>query len=74
MLFRSHPSIAPADVVLELLNLSQKLIFESFDALVIATGNRRVWKPSAYVGTYGDVSNRQVQAYLRNWRGGERES
>jgi REP element-mobilizing transposase RayT len=64
----THPSIAPADVVLELLNSSQKLIFGSFDGLIIATGNRRVWKPSAYVGTYGDVSHRQVQAYLRNWR------
>ena len=64
----THPSVMPADVVLEFLNSSQELVFESFDGLLIATGNRRVWKPSAYVGTYGDLSNRQVQTYLRNWR------
>jgi len=64
----TRPSVIPADEVLELLNSFQKLIFESFGSLLIATANRRVWKPIAYVGTYGDLSNRQVQAYLRNWR------
>jgi REP element-mobilizing transposase RayT len=67
---RTHPSVVPAELVVELLNSSQQLMFQAFDELVIATGNRRLWKPSAYVGTYGDLSNRQVQAYLRNWRNG----
>lgn len=63
----AHPSIVPADVVLELLNSSPELMFESIDRLLIAAGNRRIWRASAYVGTYGDLSSRQVQAYLRNW-------
>lgn len=67
---RTHPSVVPADLVVELLNSSQQLMFQAFDRLVIATGNRRLWKPSAYVGTYGDLSNQQVQAYLRKWRNG----
>jgi REP element-mobilizing transposase RayT len=64
----SHPAVVPAKLVTELLNMSQHIMAERFDTLLIQTGNPRLWKPGAYVGTYGDLANTQIQAYLRNWQ------
>ena len=71
MAVRTHPAVVPADLVLMFLNSSQDLMKDRFDDLLIRTGNPRVWKPSAYIGTYGDLANTQIQAYLRNWRKGD---
>ena len=67
---RAHPAVVPADLVLMFLNSSQEIMKDRFDELLIRTGSPRVWKPSAYIGTYGDLANSQVQAYLRNWQNG----
>ena len=67
---RTHPAVVPANLVLKFLNSSQELMKDRFDDLLIRTGNPRVWKPSAYIGTYGDLANTQVQAYLKDWRSG----
>ena len=66
--FRSHPSVVPAKIACLLLNASQEVLLERFDALAIRTGNPRIWKPGAYIGTYGDLANSQIQAYLDSWR------
>ena len=68
---QTHPAVVPAQLVPEFLNSSQDLMLEQFDDLIIRTGYPRVWKPSAYIGTVGDLANGQIQAYLRNW--GRRE-
>jgi len=72
----SHPLVVPANVVAVLLNAAQDVMREQFDTLLIETGNPRLWKPGGYVGTYGDLANTQIQAYLRAWqtnRGGTRD-
>ena len=61
---RTHPSVAPAEVALELMNRSQDLMVERFSEALIPTGSPRVWKPSAYIGSYGDLSTRMMQAYM----------
>jgi hypothetical protein len=39
-----------------------------FSDLLIRTGNPRVWKPGAYLGTVGDLSKRQLLAFLDGWK------
>ena len=64
---RTHPTVVPANLVPQLLNTSQALIRDEFADHLFAAGIPRLWKPSAYIGTYGDLSNRQIKAYLRGW-------
>jgi len=66
-----HPAVAPATVVLALMNESQRLLAERFAAELVRVGLGRVWQPSAYVGSYGDLATPQVQEYIRRWRSQE---
>lgn len=63
----AHPSVVPEQLVTLLLNRSQDLMVGRFDHLVIQAGSPRMWCPGAYVGTYGDLANAQIQAYLKRW-------
>jgi putative transposase len=65
---RLHPAVAPAEVVQALMNDGQRLLAERFAAELVRAGLGRVWQPSAYVGSYGDLATPQVQAYIRRWR------
>ena len=64
----SHPSVVPLQLVLALLNESQTLMASQFSSLLLHADSRRLWKPGAYVGTYGDLATPHIQAYLGNWR------
>ncbi len=64
---RTHPAIVPAALVTELLNSSQELMVQEFSSLMIRTGNPRIWKPGAYIGTVGDLVSGQTRAYLEGW-------
>jgi REP element-mobilizing transposase RayT len=63
----AHPTVVPGKLVVQLLNISQDVLRDDFEHLIVRTGNPRVWKPSAYVGTFGDMANALIQAYLRRW-------
>ncbi len=65
----SHPTIAPAELVVQLLSTSQSIMRDKFDGLLIQAGVPRLWKPSAYVGSYGDISKDHIRNYLRKWGG-----
>jgi REP element-mobilizing transposase RayT len=65
----SHPTVAPAELAVRLLNTSQNMMRERFDHLLIRAGVPRLWKPSAYLGSYGDISKDHVRNYLRKWGG-----
>jgi len=65
---RSHPAVVPADVVLQLLNSSQDLMVQNFPGDLLRTRNPRVWKPGAYIGTVGDLTNRHIRSYIRSWQ------
>lgn len=64
---RVHPEIVPGKLVPEFLNSAQELMVAEFPNMLIRTGNRRMWKPGAYLGTVGNLSNRQLLAYLDQW-------
>jgi REP element-mobilizing transposase RayT len=63
----SHPTVAPGRVALELMATSQQLMRERFEPLVVQTGIPRLWKPGAYLGSYGDIAKEHVRNYLRRW-------
>jgi REP element-mobilizing transposase RayT len=63
-----HPAEAPARLVLTLMNAGQSLLAARFPAELIRAALPRVWQPSAYVGSYGDLATPQVQKYLERWQ------
>jgi REP element-mobilizing transposase RayT len=63
----SHPTAAPGRVALDLMATSQDLMRERFEPLVVQAGIYRLWKPGAYVGSYGDIAKDRVRNYLRRW-------
>jgi hypothetical protein len=36
--------------------------------MVILAGMERLWQPSAYCGTYGEMLSPQISKYIQNWR------
>ena len=64
---RAHPSTSPAEFVVELMNASQERMWNDFADLVIEGGVDRLWQPSAYIGSYGDLESRKTAGYVRNW-------
>jgi REP element-mobilizing transposase RayT len=64
---RTHPSVAPAQLVAVLMNAGQKLLWERFPEAAIQARVERLWQPSAYVGSFGDLATPKIQHYLRNW-------
>jgi REP element-mobilizing transposase RayT len=63
-----HPAVAPADTVLVLMNAAQRLMAAQFSGELVRVGLSRLWQPSAYLGSYGDLATPQVQAYIRRWQ------
>ncbi len=66
-----HPSASPAATVVSMMNVAQELMWERFDNAVVKAGTRRLWQPSAYIGSFGDLTSNAVSSYVRQW---ERES
>jgi REP element-mobilizing transposase RayT len=66
-----HPAVAPTDTVLVLMNEAQRLMADRFSGELVRAGLGRLWQPSAYIGSYGDLATPQVQAYIRNWQAQE---
>jgi REP element-mobilizing transposase RayT len=68
---RLHTSVAPAAIVVALMNAAQALLSREFARSVIEARVERVWQPGAYIGSFGDLATPQVQAYLKRWRSDE---
>jgi REP element-mobilizing transposase RayT len=64
---RVHPSQSPANIVVALMNASQELLWSRFAASVIQAGVERLWQPSAYIGSYGDLESAKIGSYVRKW-------
>jgi len=71
---RVHPAVSPAALILELMNSAQELMWDTFANPVIRAGVERLWQPSAYLGSFGDLESSRVSSYVRQWkRQAERE-
>ncbi len=66
---RAHPSVSPADLVMELMNAAQIVVFERFAGAAIQARVERLWQPSAYIGSYGDLASPQIRKYIHDWAG-----
>jgi REP element-mobilizing transposase RayT len=55
------------------MNASQRLLFEQFAREVIRSRVERLWQPSAYIGSFGELASPQIQQYIRNWAGRSEE-
>jgi len=62
--FRAHPASSPADIACALMNSAQEAISGS----LIAARLERLWQPSAYLGSYGDLASPQIRKYLEHWK------
>ena len=62
-----HPTIAISDVAVSLMNMAQQFIWDDFSKLVIQAKVDRLWQPSAYVGSFGDLTSNAISAYMKNW-------
>lgn len=58
---RLHPAVSPADTMVELMNVSQ----EAMKRELVSAGVNRLWQPSAYIGSYGDLASPQIRNMLR---------
>ncbi len=64
---RLHPAESPAALVVALMNEAQKVIWECFPEAAIGARVERLWQPSAYIGSFGDLATPKVRKYLENW-------
>jgi REP element-mobilizing transposase RayT len=64
---RTHPCFSPAKAAVALMNAAQELMWKDFANLVIPARVERLWQPSAYIGSYGDLESIKIAAYVRKW-------
>lgn len=69
---RLHPSVQPAELIAGLLNAAEVLMHRQFPGDLIHAGVHRLWQPSAYLGSFGNVDSQRVKAYIAEWRGSSR--
>lgn len=51
------------------MNAAQQIVFEQFPAAAVQARLERLWQPSAYLGSYGNLASPQISKYIRNWAG-----
>jgi REP element-mobilizing transposase RayT len=61
---RLHPSISPSEAVVNLMNSAQAIMKRE----LITAGLNRLWQPSAYVGSFGDLASPQIRKYIEGWK------
>lgn len=62
-----HPSVDPASAVVALMNAGQEVMWHQFDRDVIQASVERLWQPSAYLGSFGDLASNAISAYVARW-------
>jgi REP element-mobilizing transposase RayT len=55
-----HPGVSPAAAVAELMNIAQ----EAVQRELIGAGVDRLWQPSAYIGSFGNLTSNEVRKYI----------
>lgn len=62
---RLHPSAVPGGVVVALMNAAQRVVWRDFASDAIQARVERLWQPTAYLGSFGELATPQLEAYLR---------
>jgi REP element-mobilizing transposase RayT len=63
-----HPAAAPAERVVTVMNAAQRVLAEQFPNELVRAKLPRVWQPSRYLGSLGELATPQVQKYLERWQ------
>ncbi len=64
---RIHPNASPARLVFNMMNAAQDLLWEAFTEPVLRAAVDRLWQPSAYIGSYGNLQSAAMATYVRRW-------
>lgn len=62
-----HPAVKISELAVTLMNAAQEMMWTRFEADVIRASIRRLWQPSAYLGSYGDLSSAAISKYVKRW-------
>ena len=60
---RTHPAVSPADIAIALMNSAQ----DEIRGALIPARVERLWQPSIYIGSYGDLASPQIRKYIEQW-------
>jgi REP element-mobilizing transposase RayT len=64
-----HPTRSPAEVVLALMNATQRTMWDRYETVVIQSGVERLWQASGYIGSFGELTSNAVSASIERWAG-----
>ncbi|MCD6318353.1 IS200/IS605 family transposase [Candidatus Aerophobetes bacterium] len=67
----AHPKYAPSAIVKKLKGISGKWLFERHPELRKIYRKNKLWNPSTYYGTSGDVSKETIRKYIEMQRTGK---
>jgi REP element-mobilizing transposase RayT len=67
---RVHPGTIPAELVCSLMNDAQSVVEAELSRMIRPPGIERLWQPSAYVGSFGELASPQIATYMRRWMDG----
>jgi putative transposase len=67
-----HPSVNPSALVTDLMNAAQDLMHHELPESLIRAGVDRLWQPSAYFGSFGQLREGELRKYLDDWRDSHR--
>jgi REP element-mobilizing transposase RayT len=62
---RIHAGVSPGELAVKMMNAAQELMLDQFREHLIQAGLDQLWQPSAYLGSYGDVTSKTVTGYMR---------
>ena len=65
---RVHPSVVPEYLFVVLMNTAQDVMWAEFDLDVIRAAVERLWQPSGYIGSYGDLNSSSISSYVSKWK------
>ena len=66
-----HPATVPVELVAKLMNAAQERMLRDFPEHLIQAKLARLWPDGAYLGSYGDITSKRVQGYMRKWESGQ---
>lgn len=62
-----HPAVAPSELAVTLMNRTQDFASENFSSQMVEKGLERLWQPSAYIGSFGDIRSAAMKKYMEDW-------
>ncbi len=64
---RLHPTVVPSQLILTLMNEIQDFAGQNFSSQMVRKGLKRLWQPSAYIGSFGDITSAAMKQYVADW-------